>query len=86
MKLDATRFGHATGIVGAGSYLVCWFIVGLMPMFYRGMMNSWFHGFDISGLPARALPMGISLYGLVTFTVFAWVFGYALAALPPYPG
>lgn len=68
-------------IVGAGLYLICTFLVVGMPLFYRGVAQTWMHGFNLAALPMGRMTMGGSVYGLVTFTVAAWLTGYAFAAI-----
>ena len=81
MKLDATRLASALAVVTAGVYLICVALVSTTPMFYRGMMRSWMHGVDISGLPLGPMAPASWIYGLVTMTGFAWLVGYVFAAI-----
>lgn len=81
MKLDPTRAANAAAIVGAGLYVICSFLVVSTPAFYRGMAQTWMHGFNLAALPIRQMTLGGSIYGLVTFTVAAWLTGYAFAAV-----
>lgn len=81
MKLDPTRTANALAIVGAGLYVVCTLLVAAMPVFYRGVAQTWMHGFNLAALPMGRMTMGGSIYGLVTFTVAAWLSGYAFAAV-----
>jgi len=81
LKLDPTRAANALAIVGAGLYVVCTLLVVSTPVFYRGVAQTWMHGFNLSALPMRQMTFGGSVYGLVTFTVVSWLTGYAFAAV-----
>jgi len=81
MKLDPTRTANALAIVGAVLYIVCVLLVASAPMFYRGVAQTWMHGFNLSTLPIMPMTMGGSVYGVVTFTVVAWLAGYAFASV-----
>lgn len=81
MKLDPTRTANAAAIVGAGLYVLCTFLVAATPMFYRGVAQTWMHGFNLAALPMGRMTMGGSIYGAVTFTVVAWLTGYAFATV-----
>ena len=81
MKHDPMRTANATAIVGSGLYIICWWLVGGAPGFYRGMMGSWFHGFNLAAMPMRQISVESGLFGLLTFVVVAWIVGYAWAAV-----
>lgn len=81
LKLNTTHLAHTLAIVTAAFYIVCWFLISVMPGFYVGMMRSWIHGIDISSLPANPLVFGTGLYGLITMTAVAWTTGYVFASV-----
>ncbi len=81
LKLDSVRLAHASAVVTAVFYAVCWTLIGSMPGFYMGMMRSWIHGVDITALPRTMMSPGLGLYGLITMTAVAWVTGYVFAAV-----
>lgn len=81
MKLDSTRVANAVAIVGAGLYAVCTFLVAATPLFYRGVAQTWMHGFNLAALPMRQMTFTGSIYGLVTFTIVSWLTGYAFTVI-----
>lgn len=81
LKLDSVRLAHASAIIIAGLYVICWILIGSTPVFYMGMMRSWIHGVDITVLPRTMMSPGLGLYGLFSMTAVAWVTGYAFAVV-----
>ncbi len=69
----------AMAMAGGALYAICALAIVALPNLARGMFNSWFHGIDMSVLPMRGVPLGPTLWGLVTFSLFSWIFGYVLA-------
>lgn len=79
MKHDPKATANALAVVGGALYLICavWTLVSRSS--YMGVMNTWAHGIQLSALPAKTLDMNTLLLGFVTFTLTAWVSGYAFA-------
>lgn len=77
MKLNTMALANALAVLGAVYYLICYFVVLLAPDLFKAVYQSWAHGIDISAIWS---PRGDNFFfGLVTFTVAAWVSGYAFA-------
>ena len=79
MKLNQMAMANSMAMAGAALYVLCAGAVLLFPSMTRGMFNTWFHGIDMSTIPMRGVFLIPSIWGLITFSIFAWIFGYALA-------
>lgn len=84
MKHNPKATAHAVAAVGGALYLICavW-TLGSRSSF-MGVMNTWAHGVELSALPAKTPDFGILVVGLITFTLAAWLTGYAFAVVYNY--
>lgn len=70
---------NALAVVGGGLYILCAIWTLISRASYLGMMSTWAHSLDMNALPQKAPDFGTLVIGFVTFTLFAWVTGYAFA-------
>ena len=70
---------NALATVGAGLYLICavWSMVSRDS--FVSVVKYWMHGIDLTALPTKIPDVTSVLIGLVTFTIAAWITGYAVA-------
>lgn len=71
---------NALAGVTALYYIVCAIWVLISPRSFAFVFQTWIHGIDISQLGLRVGPASL-IFGFVTLTAAAWVFGYFLAWL-----
>jgi len=79
MKLDATKFGLATGIVFAAVWLICSALVVAMPGMMMQMSGHAMHA-DFSGAHWTMTWIGFFV-GLVIWSVLGGVLAWAIAAV-----
>lgn len=84
MKHNPMASANALASVGAILYVICAGWVLLSRSSFMGMMNTWAHGVNMGALPFKTPDVGTILIGLLTFTVVAWLTGYAFALLYNY--
>lgn len=77
--LKEVPFANAMGVVMGVFYIVCAALVALAPEFFRGIADSWVHGYDLSAIPVGGVTFGGFLWGLITAVVISWLFAYFLA-------
>ncbi len=79
MKHNPKATGNALALVGGVLYLICaaWTLVSRES--FMGLIGTWAHGIDFSALPTKTPDLGLLLVGFLTFTLVAWVTGYAFA-------
>lgn len=79
MKLNQKAFANASGILGAGFFIICFIVASIIPGLYKTILESWMHILNLSGL-WRGVP-GNFLLGLISFTVVSWITGWLFAWL-----
>lgn len=80
MKKDVKATANALAVVAAAYYIFCLAFLAITPDFFMGIYSSWFHGVNISQITTTKLPQPLDmLWGLITFTVFAWISGFLFA-------
>ena len=77
--LKITPFANALAVVMGVLYIVCRLLVGIAPDLFRSIAQSWFHGYDLSAIPAGSTTFGGFLLGLITAVLATWLFGYFFA-------
>ena len=77
--LKEVPFANALAGVMGVFYIVCRLLVGIAPDLFRSITQSWFHGYDLSAIPAGSTTFGGFLLGLITAVLAIWVFGYFFA-------
>lgn len=77
--LKPKALGNGMAAAGLIVYAVCRLAVLIAPDFVFGISRSWFHGINIEPSTAESFSLPLFLYGLLTFGIFAWIFGYLLA-------
>lgn len=81
--LKATAFANAAAVVGAGLFVVCRLLVGMMPQSMFNIAQSWMHSVALQ--PSMMMGgYGTAsgwLTGLVSMVVVVWLVAYAFAAL-----
>jgi len=79
MKIDSTKFGLATGMVFAVSWLICSLFVAVLP---RGMMQMSGHMVhaDLGNMGWSMHWTGI-VFGLFAWSIIAGLMAWAIAAL-----
>lgn len=70
---------NALALVGAGSYVICAVWVMVARDSFMGVFTTWTHSVNLAALPAKIPDVGSVITGLITFTLAAWVAGYAFA-------
>lgn len=72
----------ANALAGATAlyYAVCAVWVLVAPKSFILVFKTWFHGIEITQLGVRIGPGGL-IFGFITLTATAWVFGYLIAWL-----
>ena len=70
---------NALAVVGGALYLICAGWVMLTRDGFMGFFSTWTHSIDLAALPAKTPDLGSVIVGLITFTVTAWLTGYAFA-------
>jgi hypothetical protein len=84
MKFNEKVFANALATFTLVLYLVCGFLVAVVPEFMMSIARSWFHGIDlVENWSGRAFP-GNFFFGLVTAVVSAWLSGWFFAKLYNY--
>lgn len=76
MKNSSFLIANTLAVTTAIVYVVCAVLVLLAPDLYFSVMQSWFHGIDLSKISSVNITIGSFLTGLVTITVAAWAIGY----------
>ncbi|OGG15366.1 hypothetical protein A3D77_07540 [Candidatus Gottesmanbacteria bacterium RIFCSPHIGHO2_02_FULL_39_11] len=80
MKLNEKVAAHSLAIMAGAYYIVCASLIYIAPDLYKSIAISWAHGADLSQIWRGSPPeIGTMLWGLVTFTVSAWITGYIFA-------
>ncbi len=80
MKKDVKATAHALAVIAAGYYLICAILALFLPDLYKSIAISWAHGMDVEKVWRQFPPdVGTLLLGCITFTVAAWITGYAFA-------
>lgn len=80
--LNAKVFANAAAVVGAGLFVVCRLLVGVMPQSMFNIAQSWMHSVALQ--PSMMGGYGTSsgwLVGIVSMVVVVWVVAYAFASL-----
>lgn len=77
--LKEQPFANALAGITAALYLVCAFLFAVAPDLFRGLAQTWFHGYDLSSIPPAPVTFGGVLVGLVTVVAVTWGFGYLFA-------
>lgn len=75
--LKVKPFANALAGVTAIFYLVCALLFAVVPDLFRGIAQTWFHGYDLSVIPPAPITFWGMVVGLITVVVVTWVFGYA---------
>ncbi len=70
---------NALAVVGGLSYVICAVWILLSRSTFLGIMNGWVHGIDMNALPQKTPDIITLAIGFVTFTLFAWISGYAFS-------
>lgn len=79
MKHDPRATASAAALTVGVLYVVCRVAVGMFPNFSYMVMQSWFHGLEITQ-PARwSLTLPAFVLGLVTAMAGAWLTGWCFA-------
>lgn len=81
MKHNPTATANALAVVGGALYAICalWTLVSQSS--YMGVMNTWAHGLNLLALPAKVPNFSDLAIGFISFTVVAWLVGFAFATL-----
>lgn len=77
--LKEVPLANALAAVMGVFYVVCRLLVGIAPDLFRSIAQSWFHGYDLSAIPAGSTTFNGFLFGLITAVLATWVFGYLFA-------
>ena len=76
MKFNEKALANASGSFTAVLYLVCGFLVAILPGFMKAIAKSWFHGIDLTeSWSGRAFP-GNFFFGLITAVLAALLSGW----------
>lgn len=79
MEKTTPHYAHPTGLAAAITagvvYTVCAAFVALWKTQAVRFFNDWFHGIDLSALPAPQLTWGAFLRGLVEVVLFFYLVG-----------
>ena len=71
---------NALATVGAGLYII-WAVWSMISRdSFMMVFSYWTHTVDLTALPVRTPDIAGVIYGLILFTVAAWLTGYAFAA------
>lgn len=84
MKKDPKATAHTLAVVAGAWYILCALLILVSKGTYMGIMSTWFHGIDFNALPQARPEMSSLIMGLITFVGFAWITGYAFAAVYNY--
>lgn len=79
MKLNEKALANTLACLGLASFIGCVLLTIVAPGIYQAIMQSWFHGVDLS-LIWNPRPGNIVL-GLISFTLISWLSGWAFAWL-----
>jgi hypothetical protein len=79
MKLNEKALAGAHAVIALILYIVCVFLVLVLPGSTMWLFDSWFHGVQLSQLPVQTGSISTVVFGAVTLTVAAWVWGYFIA-------
>ncbi|MBI3559392.1 hypothetical protein HY085_03255 [Candidatus Gottesmanbacteria bacterium] len=67
---------NSLAVTTAILYVSCVILVLLVPDLYISVMQSWFHGLDLSKIVSVNVTAGSFFTGLITITGAAWATGY----------
>jgi len=81
MKLNEKALASAMAIISAASYSVCALGLMLFPKYTIAILNSWLHIMGVRSTEGLTLSFPGLVFGLLTFTVVAWISGWVLAYL-----
>jgi len=85
MKLKEYALAKSFAVVAGVSYIVCILFSIFFPKSLMYILNSWVHGVDLTYLAPPSgdwvLGTGNIYFGFPTFTVVAWILGFATAKL-----
>lgn len=76
MKLKGYIVANALAGTTAIVFVVCRILVGFFPDASFAVVQSWFHGIELSKLSTWNLTTSVFVLGLVSSTITAWVIGY----------
>ncbi len=72
-------FANALAFVSGTISLVCLLGVAFARDAFMALANSFFHGVDLSVLPAKEITLGSAITGFITIVVGAWIIGWLFA-------
>lgn len=77
--LQPKAIANSFAVVGGGLYLVCalWSLMAAESL--RAVTNLWAHSVNMADLPLKRPDLADLILGFVTFSIFVWVLGYAVA-------
>jgi hypothetical protein len=81
MKFNETAFAHAATAWMGLVYVFCVIAIALFPNLTRSVMESWFHGIDMSSLWTNAPISSSVFFGLFSALALTWVGAYLFAYL-----
>lgn len=79
MKLNEKALANTLASLAAASFIFCVLLTIFAPGVYQAIVQSWFHGVDLS-LIWNPQPGNVVL-GFVSFTLISWLSGWAFAKL-----
>lgn len=84
MKFKQLALANAAAVWMGAVYLLCGLAIAALPGLSRAVMQSWFHGMDMSQMWTSSAFQGNFVLGLVTATGLTWVGTYLFAYLYNY--
>ena len=83
--LKPTALANATTTVFAIFYIACALIAFIAPNLYFGVLNSWFHSFNLDSVKSTtSMSLPTTLFGIVTFSAYIWIATFAVAKMYHY--
>lgn len=80
--LKPKAFANAITSVFFVAYIACAVIAFIAPDLYFGILSNMFHSFNLEAVKATTpMSLGGLVLGVVTFSVYVWVFTVASASL-----
>jgi hypothetical protein len=79
--LRPVPLANSAAIVAALFFVLCAIFVAVAPGISLAVLQSWFHGVQLSLLPGAGMSAGGFVLGITTLVATAWVSAAALATL-----
>lgn len=81
MKHYPLATANATAATTAVIYVVCTVSSVFLPDLSMTIVQSWFHGIDLSKITSVNITVGSFVLGIITATVGAWLIGFVFAKI-----